>query len=160
VISDKGGLRAVAAVEAAKGVLVLAVGLGLFSLMHRDLQAIAEHIVERFHLNPASRYPQIFLDLAGRTGDSKLQLLALGALGYSVLHLVEACGLWLQRRWAEWLAVAIAGVYIPIEIYELWERVTWIRISLLAINVAIVAYLAGVLWRTRQAEAAVHSRRF
>jgi len=154
VSGDKAGLRAVAIVEAAKGLLVLAVGLGLFSLMHRDLQAIAEHIVERFHLNPASRYPQIFLDLSGKVGDSKLQLLALGALGYSTLHLIEAYGLWLQRRWAEWLAVAVAGVYIPIEIYELWERVTWIRISLLAINVAIVAYLAGVLWRTRHAATA------
>jgi uncharacterized membrane protein (DUF2068 family) len=146
----KSGVRVVAAVEATKAALVLAVGLGLFSLMHRDVQTLAEHVVERFHLNPASRYPHIFIDLAGKVGDSKLQLLALGALGYSALHVIEAYGLWLQRRWAEWLTVAVAGVYVPIEVYELWERVTWIRISLLAVNLAIVAYLAGVLWRTRR----------
>ena len=150
----KGGLRAVAAVEATKALLVLGVGLGLTSLVHRDLQAIADRIVERFHLNPASRYPHIFLDLAGKIGDTRLQFLAAGAFAYALLHLVEAWGLWRQRRWAEWLTVAVAGVYIPIEAYEFWERQTWIRASMLAVNVAIVAYLAIVLWRTRSAEAA------
>jgi Predicted membrane protein (DUF2127) len=60
----KTGVRMVAVVEATKGLLVLAAGAGLFSLVHRDVQAIAEHIVEVFHLNPASRTPRIFLDLA------------------------------------------------------------------------------------------------
>ena len=58
------GVRMVAAVEATKGLLILAVGAGFFSLIHRDLQATAEHVVRVFHLNPASRTPRIFLDLA------------------------------------------------------------------------------------------------
>src|SRR5574342_521664 len=56
---SSGGVRIVAAVEAGKGALVLAAGLELFALVHRDVQAVAERIVEHFHFNPASRYPRI-----------------------------------------------------------------------------------------------------
>ena len=149
------GLRVVAAVEAAKGLLVLAVGAGLLSLVHRDVQAIAEHIVRSFHLNPASRTPQVFLELAANLTSSRLQLLALGATAYASLHLVEAWGLWRGMRWAEWLGVVAGGLYIPFELYEVTKSVTWIRLGVLVVNVAIVVYLASVLWRARRGRAQV-----
>jgi len=145
-----GGVRIVAAVEAAKGALVLAAGLELFALVHRDVQAVAERIVEHFHFNPASRTPRILLDAAGALTDERLVVLAMGAIAYSTVRFIEAYGLWLNRRWAEWFAVVAGGLYIPIEVYELWRRVTWIRFGLLAVNVAIVVYLARVLWTTRR----------
>ena len=144
------GVRIVAVVEAAKGALVIAAGLGLFTLVHRDVQAIAERIVEHFHFNPASRYPRILLDAAGALTDERLVALAMGAIAYSTVRFIEAYGLWMQRRWAEWLAVVAGGLYIPIEIYEIARRVTWIRSGLLAVNAAIVVYLALVLWQTRR----------
>ena len=55
------GLRAVAIFEGVKGGLVAA-GCGAAALVHRDLQSVAEEVVSHFHLNPASRYPHIFLD--------------------------------------------------------------------------------------------------
>jgi uncharacterized membrane protein (DUF2068 family) len=152
---SSGGVRIVAAVEAAKGALVLAAGLELFALVHRDVQAIAERIVEHFHLNPASRYPRILLDAAGALNDERLVVLAMGAIAYSTARFIEAYGLWLKRRWAEWFAVVAGGLYIPIEMYELWRRVTWIRFGLFAVNVAIVVYLARLLWMTRR-EAVQH----
>jgi uncharacterized membrane protein (DUF2068 family) len=142
-----GGVRVVAGVEAAKGLLVLAVGAGLFSLVHRDVEEVAEHIVRVFHLNPASHTPRIFLDLAEHLTSTRLQLLALGAVAYASLHLVEAYGLWRERRWAEWLTIASGGIYIPFELYELSKSVTWAKLGLLAVNVAIVIYLARVLWQ-------------
>jgi uncharacterized membrane protein (DUF2068 family) len=143
-------VRIVAAVEAAKGALVLGAGFGLFTLVHRDVQAIAERIVEHFHFNPASRYPRILLDAAAALTDERLVVLAMGAIAYSTARFIEAYGLWLQRRWAEWFAVLAGGLYIPIEIYELVRRATWIRFGLLAVNVAIVAYLGRVLWQSRR----------
>ena len=140
------GMRVVASVEATKGFLVLAVGAGLFSLVHRDVEEVAEHIVRVFHLNPASHTPRIFLDLAEHLTSTRLLLLALGAVAYATLHLVEAYGLWRERRWAEWLTIAAGGIYIPFELYELSKSVTWAKVGLLAVNVAIVIYLARVLW--------------
>ena len=144
----------VAAVEAAKGLLVLAVGAGLFTLMHRDVEKIAEHIVMVFHLNPASRTPRIFLNLAEHATSTRLQLLALGALAYASFHFVAAFGLWHGRRWAEWLTITALGIYVPFELYELWKSVSWEKTGLLAVNAVIVAYLARVLWQTQRAPGA------
>ena len=142
-----GGIRVIAALEAAKGILVLAAGAGLLALMHRDAQEVGEHILLQFHLNPASRYPRIFLDALHDVSDVRLLVLALGAAAYAAVRFVEAYGLWRQRRWAEWLAAAGAAIYIPFELYHLWLRVTGVKLALLALNIVIVAYMARVLWR-------------
>ena len=72
-------LRSVAVLEAFKGALVLLTGLGLLSLVHRDVHDMAAQLIRHAHLNPASRYPRIFLDLAAHLDDSRMWLLALGA---------------------------------------------------------------------------------
>lgn len=138
-----------AAFEAAKGALVLLAGFGLLALVHHDAQAMAEQLVERFHLNPASRYPRIFIHAAAVT-DARLWLLACAALGYATARFIEAYGLWRERRWAEWFAVASGGIYAPIEVYELFHGITWAKISLFVVNAGIVAYMTFALWQTRQ----------
>ena len=66
----------VALVEAAKGLLVLLAGFGLLALIHRDVQAVAERLVWHSHLNPAGKYPRIFLDAAQKMTDARLWLFA------------------------------------------------------------------------------------
>lgn len=129
---------------------MLLVGFGLLALVRHDAQVMTEHLVRRFHLNPASHYPRIFIDAAGAVTDSRLWLLAGAALGYAAVRFIEAYGLWRNRRWAEWFAVATAGIYAPIELYGLFHRVTWAKVSLLIVNTAIVAYMSYALWQTRQ----------
>jgi len=147
---SRAGLRAVAVFEAAKGLLVLAAGFGLLSLLHKDVQVLAERFVERLHLNPAKRYPHIFIDAASRLTDSRLWLLAWLALCYAVLRLVEAAGLWRQRRWAEWFAAISGGIYLPVEAYELARGVTWVKLCMLTINLGIVAYMVSALRRPKR----------
>jgi uncharacterized membrane protein (DUF2068 family) len=144
------GVRVIAAFEAAKGLLILFAGLGLLSIIHHDLQSLSEEVVRHFHLNPASRYPRIFLELADRFADVRLWLLAALAFGYAGMRLVEAYGLWHARRWAEWLAVASGAIYVPIEIYELFSGLSPLKVGTLALNVAIVAYLGWTLWAVRR----------
>jgi uncharacterized membrane protein (DUF2068 family) len=139
-----GGLRTVALFEATKGVLVLVVGLGLLSLVHRDVQNIGEEIVRRFHLNLAHHNPRIFLDIAAHIDDSRLRLLALAALLYSAMRLVEAYGLWRRRAWGEWFAIISGGVYLPVELYELIRHATVVKAGVFIVNVAIVGYLLYV----------------
>ena len=146
------GLRMIAVFEAGKGLLVLAAGFGLLGLLHRDVEAIAERLVRFGHLNPAGKYPQIFLDAAARVTDTRLWLLAGGAGVYSVVRLVEGYGLWKGRPWAEWLAIAAGGLYVPVELYHLWHRFTWFKLAVLGGNLAIVAYLAYALRHRREQE--------
>ena len=149
--TSKGALRTVAVFEAAKGALVLAAGFGVLTFIHRDLAHAADELVRAFHLNPASRYPRIFLHAARSADDARIWLLAAGAMTYALARFVEAYGLWRSRRWAEWLAAAWGGVYIPIELYELARGLTWAKGLLLVVNIAIVAYLIAVLRNERMA---------
>lgn len=146
---EKRGLRVVSIFEATKGMLVLLSGFGLLAFIHKDLHLAAERLVRHFHLNPASRYPRIFLDLADHVTDGQLWLLALFALLYAVVRFVEAYGLWRERRWAEWFALLAGGIYIPIELFEISRGVTWPKAVLLIVNVGIVGYLYVILYQSR-----------
>src|SRR5918998_40915 len=110
-MSSFSGVRLIALVEAAKGALVLLAGLGVLGLWHGDAQRMAEELVRHSHLNPASRYPRIFLEAARNANDSPLRFLACSALAYAALRLAEAYGLWHHRRWAVWLGVVTGGIY-------------------------------------------------
>ena len=81
-----------------------------------------------------------------RLREGTVKILAITSLVYFALELVEAIGLWHEKRWAEYLtAVAIAGL-LPFELIELAKRVTVFRVGALAINLAILAWL---LYRKR-----------
>ena len=134
-------LRTVALFEAAKGLLVLLVGFGLLSLIHQDIQRVAERLVAHAHLNPAARYPRIFVDLANQLTDARLLLIAAGAGVYFLVRFIEAYGLWYARRWAEWLAALSGAIYVPFEVFELYEHATWLSLGALVVNLTIVVFM-------------------
>ena len=138
-------LRWVAVYEALKGILVLGAAGAAFEFVHMDVQKIAERLVSHFHLDPASRYPRIFLGVASNLGDIHVLALGVGALSYALIRLIEAYGLWYGRRWAWIFGMASAGLYLPIEIFELVKHVNGIEVALFLTNIAILA----VLWRGR-----------
>jgi uncharacterized membrane protein (DUF2068 family) len=144
------GLRTIALLEAAKGAIVLVIGFGLLSFLGRDADVFAEHLVNRLHLNPAHHYPHVFIQAMAEVTDSKLWLLAGLAALYALLRFAEAYGLWYQRRWAEWLAALSGGVYVPVEIYEISHRASWLKVGALVVNVIIVAYMVWLLTETRR----------
>ena len=149
---SRAGLRSIALFEAAKGILVLVAGIGMLSLVHSHVEDKAEQLIRHFHLNPASRYPRIFLDAAAGLTDSRLWLLALGALLYALFRFTEAYGLWYHKRWAQWLGVVSGSLYVPIEVYELFEGVSWPKLLVLVANLVIVVYLGYGLVRTPKNE--------
>jgi len=145
------GLKLVALLELSKGAVVLLAGFGLLTLLHKDAAQVAEDLVRLLHLNPASHMPRIFIDAADKLTDARLWMLAALAMGYAVVRVIEASGLWLRKAWAEWFGALTGGIYIPIEIYELFRKVTALRVVVLAVNLLVVGYLALELWRRRQA---------
>ena len=148
-------LRAVALFELAKGLLVMAAGLGALSLLHRDTRQLAEQLIGRMHLNPASHLPQVFLSYAARLTDARLGLLAALAALYVAVRWTEAYGLWHGRRWAEWFAAASGAIYIPVEVWELFHGNAWLAAAELVANLLIVGLMVRVLWRHTGAGRAV-----
>ena len=143
------GIRAVALFEAAKGALVVAAGLGLLALIHRDAQAVAEDIVRHLHINPAKHFPRIFVDAAATATNARLWALAMTALVYAAVRFAEAYGLWRQRAWAEWFAILTGSLYLPVELYELTVSVTVVKVAVFLVNLFIVAWLSRVRWQAR-----------
>lgn len=150
-IPSSRALRAVALLESAKGLLVLLAGIGALSFIHHDAQRFAERLVGHLHLNPASRYPHIFLEFTAKVTDSRLRTLAELAAGYALVRFIEAFGVWQERRWAEWFAVVSGGIYIPFEIYNLFHGDAWLSLGALLGNVVVVGLMINALRRGHQA---------
>jgi uncharacterized membrane protein (DUF2068 family) len=135
-------LRAVASLELAKGAVVLLLGFGAVSLVHKDAWDAAEALLRFLHVNPDHHhYAQVFLNLADNVTDAKLWAMAGGAAAYSIVRFVEAYGLWRARTWAEWFALISGALYVPFEAYELARRPNPIHLAVLLINLGIVFYM-------------------
>ncbi len=140
--------------EALKGTLALLAAGGLFYIIPHDARHVVVELVGRLHLNAGKNYPNVFHRILEDTSNATLWLIGALVLVYAGVRFAEAYGLWLGRRWAEWLAALSGSIYVPVEIYELTLSVTWIKLAALAANALIVIYMCGVLWGARRAKLA------
>ena len=60
---------------------------------------------------------------------------------YALMEGVEAVGLWLGRRWAEYLTFLATIIFLPYEIDELAKGISALKVVAFVLNVAIAAYL-------------------
>src|SRR3954469_14224695 len=144
------GLRAVAVFEALKGTLALFAAAGLFYFIPHDLRHLAVELIGRLHLNAGKSYPNVFIRVLEDSSNAQLWTIAGLVVVYALVRFTEAYGLWRSRAWAEWLAAVSGAIYVPLELYELSRHVTWVRLTALALNVAIVAFMAFALWHRRK----------
>jgi uncharacterized membrane protein (DUF2068 family) len=70
-----------------------------------------------------------------------LILIAIGVALFAVVELVEGIGLWQSKRWGEYFAMVVTSLGLPYEIYDLTLTVSWTKVVLFIINLALVAYL-------------------
>jgi uncharacterized membrane protein (DUF2068 family) len=143
-------LRLLAAERWIRGLLILAGAYGIWRFRaHHDaiqkafnedlplLRPLAEKL--HYNLDDSSIVHSIRTVVQARTGT--LGWIAGALLVYGILQLIEGTGLWLLKRWGEYFAVVATSLGLPIEIFELTEKITYIRIGALVINVAAVIYL-------------------
>ena len=145
------GLKAIALLEASKGIVSLVVGFGLHALAGQNLQQLAESLISQAHLNPASHYPSIFITAASSVPDSKISLFAVFAFAYSLIRLIEAYGLWRGLLWTEWFALLSGAIYIPFEIYEIIFHTSVLSVVVFLINIVVVWYMAHVIFIKKKA---------
>ena len=124
-----------------KAAMLIALGLGAFRLIHRNIAEILMHWVDAFKLDPGNRFVDAALSRAAHVTPSQIRRLGLGSFLYAALFLAEGTGLWLQKRWGEWLTVIITSSLVPGELYEIYRHPTSLKFAVLAVNVGIVAYL-------------------
>lgn len=139
------GLTLIGLFKLAKGLGLLLVAIGLLRLLHRDIAATVTHWVEVFRMDPDNQYVHGMLAKVFRVTPKQLRALSAGTFLYAGIFLVEGVGLLKRKHWAEYLTVISTSLFIPLEVYELWHRLTWTRAGVLAINILTVWYLVNGL---------------
>ena len=125
-----------------KAIVLIVVAFKLLSLVNQDVHEWASDFVTRHGIDIGNRYVHAGLEKLIGVGNSQIITWSVVAFFYSCVLLVEATGLWLQKRWAEYFTAITTALLLPLEIYEIYERFTWVRIAILLVNAFIVWYLA------------------
>jgi uncharacterized membrane protein (DUF2068 family) len=129
-----------------KASVLIVVGVGLLKLIHDDVAGVLDHRVAMLGLDPGNRYIDHAIRNAANIPPNKIKDLGLGSFIYAALFLTEGIGLWMLKRWGEWVTVVITGSLVPLEIYEIYRHPTATKMLVLMINIAVVVYL---LYRIR-----------
>ena len=143
------GLRTIALLEAAKGILALAAACGLLSLRHTDLHAVTDAFLLRHGIDPERHYMRLFIESVARATHHHAGQIAAFGFAYSLIRFLEGYGLWWGKHWAEWFAVISAGLYLP------WELSTFARhprpftAGVILFNLALIFYLGQLLVQQR-----------
>lgn len=134
-------LYAIIAIKLAKGLLLLLLGAGVYSLHDNNIPEEFRQGLQFFHIDPEKAF---FTELARKLSQitpGNVLWIARGTVLYSLFSLVEGTGLMFRISWAGWLAIGESAFFIPIEVYELMHRYSLSMVIILGLNILIVWYL-------------------
>lgn len=114
--------------------------VSLKQLFDRDLSSLRPFF-DQIHFNVSDSATVHSVEKVLDAKPSTLNLVGGFLIFYGLLQVAEGIGLWLLKRWGEYFAVVATSLFVPLEVYELVEKVTWLRIAALLVNLAAVAYL-------------------
>jgi uncharacterized membrane protein (DUF2068 family) len=151
VLRDLFILRFLAIERAVRGVFVVLVAVAVwkFSNSQDAVRRLFDENLDVFR--PVFKHFHYDLDHSPVVGTiqksfgykhSTLVLVAALLLAYALIELVEAGGLWYAKRWAEYLTVVATAAFLPLEIYELTEHVSYLKVATLVLNILAVLYIA------------------
>ena len=122
-------------VEALSGIAIgVLVVTGSVARAHDLASALKDHLVHHWSIKLAE------LLLRSLTA-TRLWWVVAALIGDALVSGVEGWALAKGYEWAVWLVVAATSLLLPVEVIELSYRTTAGRVSLFAINLAIVLYL-------------------
>lgn len=133
-----------------RGVLVGAAAYGVWRFSHnqKTVQQIFEKdlplfrpIADKFGWDLDHSKMVTLVRHAFELKSSTLTWVAVALASYAVIELIEGVGLWMLKRWGEYFAVAATSFGLPLEIYDLIEKVTPLRVATLVVNIGLVLYL-------------------
>ena len=151
------GRRIIAIFKFVKAFLLILTSYGVHKLLD-------PHLIDEIRVWSAGltdrvdqRYIERALDWVERLGANRLHLVMTVTIAYTAVVLVEGTGLWLRKRWAEWVTLIATCSLIPVEVYEVFNRPPgrrWTVAVTLLLNLLIAGYLGHLLRVQMQRERA------
>ncbi len=145
-------LELIAVYKLLQAALLVSVGVGVLRLLGKDIGDMLTNLALGLRMNPEGRLVSFLLDKAALLDDHRLRQISVFMFCYAGLGILEGIGLMLEKIWAEYLTAIITASFLPLEIFELMHRITWFRIALFVVNIAVLAYLVGHLIRDKAAK--------
>ena len=143
-------LRLLAIERWIRGAIILLLGLAVLKfkstkvslkeLFDKDLSSLRPFF-NQINFNVSDSGTIRAIEKALTTKQSTLNLIAAALIFYGLLQVIEGIGLWSLKRWGEYVAVVGTTLFIPLEIYELTEKITLLRSLAFLVNAAAVVYL-------------------
>jgi uncharacterized membrane protein (DUF2068 family) len=143
------GLLLIGLFKLAKAIFFFCIGAGALHLLHKDLGDEMLRLAVKLKFDPESRFVALLLDKVDLIDAHRLRQISVATFAYSALALTEGVGLLMEKVWAEYLTLVLTVSFLPWELYELVRRPDWFRLSLLLINLAVLAYLIWLLRRKK-----------
>lgn len=149
-LKDATILRVLAVERLGRGLILLLLSYGVYRFRSSELSVKQTFDRALPAAKPLARVFNLDLDTSPTVDKLRhllsskphtLSLIAAALLAYAALELLEGVGLFLLKRWGEYVAAVGTSVFLPLEVYELTEKVTVLRVIALLVNVAAVAYL-------------------
>jgi uncharacterized membrane protein (DUF2068 family) len=145
-----GILRIIAIYKLVKVLLLLALAYGEVRLHDASLAA---KLLTWASARPLGLERQVVTQLLtwfSGISASGIHTLRLVTLCYAAVFAIEGIGLWMRKRWAEWMTTIITASLIPFELWELFYRPNVGKVLVLLANIAIVVILVMHVRRTRR----------
>ena len=130
-----------------RGLLLIAAGVYLIAKAGSNFGDTVNHIASRLELDPKRPWIRHLVAKLGRLKAHEVDVFGAGALVYGTLEIVEGVGLFMRKRWAEWLTVIATSLLVPFELFELVRHPSLLKAGGIAVNIAIVIYLYRVVRR-------------
>jgi len=140
-------LKLIALFRWSKALVLAVAALGAMRLLHPGVSQRLAHWVMQFPMAAQHRFVWEAIAKVTHLDTTKVEWIVAGLFAYAALFALEGFGLWLEKRWGEWLTIVATTSFIPFEVYELVKRATAVRAAFLVVNVAIVIYL---VWKIRR----------
>jgi uncharacterized membrane protein (DUF2068 family) len=103
---------------------------------------MAEHFIYQLRfINPEGRLVNLILVKVAMIDPRRLRQISAAIFVIAGMDALEGTGLILEQTWAEFVTLILTASLLPLELWELVRRVTWMKLGLIVINLAVVAYL-------------------
>lgn len=132
-----------------KALLLVLIGLGAVMTLRDQVGAFAfaRRVLEFCKLDPDNAQIHAILGRVLQVSPGHLELIGAGSFLYAAVFIVEGIGLVGGWFWAEYMVIASTSLLLPYEIYECVHRASAMKVNVIVVNLAIVAYIVHRVWR-------------
>ena len=134
-------LLLIASMKFVKAAFLIITGIAALELIDPAVGAQLIHWAEEIQHHFSRDFMVKALTKIVRLGPENLRLVAIGTFLYAALFIVEGVGLWMDKTWAEWLAVLSTAALIPLELYEIALQLSATKVAVLIVNIFVLIYL-------------------